>query len=49
MYQVIHQGKVVGSFNYFFDAWLYVRLELVSFARIIGSGEDYLFDPKESS
>lgn len=44
MYRVIHQGHIVATFASFLDAWLYVYLELDSYARIygpdVGEGEE---------
>lgn len=44
MYRVIHNGRIVKLFPSFLDAWLYVYLELDSYARIygpyVGEGEE---------
>jgi hypothetical protein len=37
VFQVRQQGKVIGSFIYFVDAWLYIYLECRSFATILES------------
>ncbi len=38
MYRVMHNGRIVASFPKFLDAWLYVYLELDSYAVIYGPG-----------
>lgn len=45
MYQVKQQGRIVQSFSFFFEAWLYVRLELQSFARIVGPDGIWTINP----
>jgi hypothetical protein len=44
-YQVIQKNKIIGSFRYFFDAWLYVYLELPCFARIKGPDGIWIVNP----
>jgi hypothetical protein len=44
-YQVIQQGRVIGKFRYFFEAWLYVYLELPCFARIKGPDGTWHVNP----
>ena len=45
MYRVIHQGRIVATFTSFLDAWLYVYLELDSYARIYGPDVDHTINP----
>jgi hypothetical protein len=45
MYQVRQKGKVVEQFSTFIDAWLYVRLECVVFARITGPDGIWFVNP----
>lgn len=45
MYLVRQQGKIVQRFTMFVDAWLYVFLELNSYARITGPDGIWLVNP----
>ena len=45
MYRVIHHGRIVKVFGTFLDAWLYVYLELDSYARIYGPDGDWSINP----
>lgn len=46
MYRVIHNGRIVASFPSFLDAWLYVYLELDSYARVYGPDDwDWSINP----
>jgi hypothetical protein len=49
MYRVINQGKVVRSFQYFFDAWLYAFLDLPVFSRIKGPDGVWVVNPPTSN
>lgn len=47
MYRIINQGKVVGVFNYFFDAWLCAVVEFPScYSRIRGPDGVWIVNPK---
>jgi hypothetical protein len=43
-YQVVQSGKVVASFDYFFDAWIYAS-QLKSCSRIKGWDGEWQVDP----
>jgi hypothetical protein len=45
MYRVINQGKVVGRFNYFFDAWLCAFLDFPIHSRIRGPDGVWVVNP----
>lgn len=45
MYQVRLHGRLVGTFHYFVDAWLYVFLELPHYARVTGPDGEWTVDP----
>jgi hypothetical protein len=45
MYQVIQQGIVIRNFKLFIDAWLFVTLELPTWASVHGDDEEWHFDP----
>ena len=47
MFLVRQQGKVIGSFDLFVDAWLYVYLECECFAHILerGTSEVWVINP----
>jgi hypothetical protein len=45
MYRVINQGKVVGNFQFFFDAWLHAFLELPVYSRIKGPDGVWTVNP----
>lgn len=45
MYTVFHQGRAKGCYDYFVDAWLYVYLELPSYARIRGPDGVWVVNP----
>lgn len=45
MYHVRQDGKTIGRFGIFTDAWLYVFLELGSFARIVGPDGIWYVNP----
>lgn len=45
MYQVKQQGKIVGTFFYFFDAWLHVYLERSVCTRIVGYDNEWIVCP----
>ena len=45
MYTVRQRGKTITSFGVFIDAWLYVYLELDSFARITGPDGIWFINP----
>lgn len=49
MYLVRQQGKIVERFTMFVDAWLYVFLELDTFARIIGPDGIWSVNPGSHS
>lgn len=47
MYRVINQGKVVGSFGYFIDAWLCAFLEFpYLYSRIRGPDGIWTVNPQ---
>jgi len=45
MYQVRQRGKTIEMFGIFTDAWLYVYLELDTFARIVGPDGIWSINP----
>lgn len=45
MYRVRQQGRIIKAFNIFTDAWLYVYLEMDSFARIVGPDGVWIVNP----
>jgi hypothetical protein len=49
MYKVIQQGRAIGEFQFFFEAWLYVYLELPCFARIRGPDGVWVVNPPRSN
>lgn len=49
MYMVRQQGKTIESFTMFVDAWLYVYLELASYARIVGPDGIWIINPGKHS
>ena len=49
MYKVIQKGKVIGSYQFFFEAWLYVYLELPCFAWIRGPDGTWVVNPPLSN
>jgi hypothetical protein len=46
---VRQQGKIIVSFTMFVDAWLYVFLELESYARIVGPEGIWIINPGKHS
>lgn len=45
MYIVRQSGRMMGKFSYFFDAWLYIKLELQSHALVIGPDGQWVVEP----
>jgi len=45
MYLVINQGKVVGSFSFFVDAWLCAFLDFPVYSRIEGPDGTWTVNP----
>lgn len=45
MYQVRQGGRIIERFGIFVDAWLYVFLELDTYARILGPDGVWIVNP----
>jgi hypothetical protein len=48
-YRVIQRGKVIGAFRFFFEAWLFVYLDLSAYARIQGPDGDWTVNPSSTN
>jgi hypothetical protein len=47
-YQLIQAGKIIGSYQYFFEAWI-KGIELPCFARILGPDGEWITRPRLSN
>jgi len=45
MYKVVQRGMVIKQYDMFLDAWLYIVLELVCYARIVGPDGRWTINP----
>lgn len=48
-YKVFQYGKLISSFEYFHEAWLYIFLELKSYAIIRGHDGNWIVNPASSN
>jgi hypothetical protein len=50
LYRVVQQDKLIGEFQYFHEAWLFIYLDLMSYARIYGpNNENWIVNPIQSN